>query len=45
MNLVTVIIPYYRKKQYISRSLKSALNQSYKNLEIILIYDDKKKMI
>jgi len=43
MNLVTVIIPYYRKKQYISKSLKSALNQSYKNLEIILIYDDEKK--
>ena len=40
MSLVSVIIPYYRKKQYISRTLKSAINQSYKKLEIIIIYDD-----
>ena len=40
MSLVSVIIPYYRKKQYISRTLKSATNQSYKKLEIIIIYDD-----
>ena len=43
MNLVSIIIPYYRKKQYISKSLKSVINQSYKNLEIILIYDDEKR--
>ena len=39
--LVSVIIPYYKKKEYIVRSLKSALNQSHKNIEIIIIYDDK----
>ena len=43
MSLVSVIIPYYRKKQYISRTLKSATNQSYKKLEIIIIYDDYNK--
>ena len=43
MSLVSVIIPYYRKKQYISRALKSVTNQSYKKLEIIIIYDDGNK--
>ena len=40
MSLVSVIIPYYRKKQYIYRTLKSVINQFYKKLEIIIIYDD-----
>ena len=43
MSLVSVIIPYYRKKQYISRALKSVTNQTYKKLEIIIIYDDNNK--
>ena len=43
MSLVSVIIPYYRKKQYISRALKSVTNQTYKKLEIIIIYDDDNK--
>ena len=43
MSLVSVIIPYYRKKQYISRALKSVTNQTYKKLEIIIIYDDSNK--
>ena len=43
MSLVSVIIPYYRKKHYILRTLKSVINQTYKNLEIIIIYDDTEK--
>ena len=43
MSLVSVIIPYYRKKQYIYRTLRSVINQSYKKLEIIIIYDDDNK--
>ena len=43
MNLVSVIIPYYRKKHYISKSLESVINQTYNKLEIIIIYDDEKK--
>lgn len=37
---VSVIIPYFKKKRFITKTLKSVLNQSYKNLEIIIIYDD-----
>ncbi len=43
MDLISVIIPYYRKKEYIANTLNSVLNQSYENLEIILIYDDQEK--
>ena len=39
MDLVSVIIPYYKKK-YISETVNSVLDQSYKNFEIIIIYDD-----
>lgn len=35
--LVSIIIPYYNDKKYILRSVSSALNQSYKNIEIIII--------
>ncbi len=38
--LISVIIPYYKKKNYILRSLKSALSQNHKNIEVIIIYDD-----
>lgn len=40
MKLVSVIIPYYKKKKFFPKTLKSILNQTYKNLEIIIIYDD-----
>ena len=40
MDLISVIIPYYKKKEYIISSINSVLNQTYKNLEIIIIYDD-----
>ena len=40
MDLVSVIIPYFKKKKYISETINSVLDQSYKNLEILIIYDD-----
>ena len=43
MDLVSIIIPYHKKKNSISNTIKSVLNQTYKNFEIIIIYDDENK--
>ena len=43
MDLISVIIPYYRKREYIRDTLNSVLRQTYKNLEVIIIYDDQEK--
>jgi teichuronic acid biosynthesis glycosyltransferase TuaG len=43
MDLISVIIPYFRKKKFINYSLNSIFNQTYSNYEIILIYDDEDK--
>ena len=40
MPLVSVIIPYFNKKNYIKDAVNSILNQTFKNIEIIIIYDD-----
>ena len=40
MDLVSVIIPYYRKRNYVKESLVSVINQSHDNLEVLIIYDD-----
>lgn len=37
---ISIIVPYYKKKNYIIKCLNSIYNQSFKNFEIILIYDD-----
>ena len=39
-HLISIIIPYFKKKQYIIKTIKSVLKQKYKNIEIIFIYDD-----
>jgi len=39
-NIISVIIPYFRKRIFFKETIKSIINQSYKNFEIILIYDD-----
>ena len=40
MDLVSIIIPYYKKKNYIIDTINSALGQSYKKIEILIVYDD-----
>jgi len=41
--LVSIIIPYYRKKKYFKKTLFSAYNQTYRKKEIIIVYDDNSK--
>lgn len=43
MDLVSIIIPYYKKREFIADTLKSVLKQTYKNFELIIIYDDEEK--
>ena len=40
MDLVSVIIPYYKKRNFIKETVLSVINQSYDYLEILIIYDD-----
>ena len=40
MDLVSIIVPVYNSEKYLERCIKSILNQSYKNLEIILVNDE-----
>ena len=38
--LVSIIIPYYKDKKNIFYSVKSAINQSYRNTEVLIIDDE-----
>jgi teichuronic acid biosynthesis glycosyltransferase TuaG len=40
MVLVSVIIPYFKKKLYFKKTFNSVISQNFKNFEIIIIYDD-----
>ena len=39
----SVVIPYYRKKLFLKKTVRSVLNQTFKKFEIIIIYDDEDK--
>lgn len=39
MELITIIVPIYNVKPYLSRCIESIINQDYKKLEIILVDD------
>ena len=37
--MITVIIPVYNTEEYVERCIRSIMNQTYKNLEIIIVND------
>ena len=45
MYKASIIIPYFKKKFFVKQTLNSILNQTYKNFEVIIIYDDEDKGI
>ena len=41
--LISIIIPFYKKRDYIEQTINSIINQTQKNFELILVYDDPDK--
>ena len=41
--LVSVVITYFKKKKFIRKTLNSISNQTYKNYELVFVYDDNDK--
>ena len=39
MRKISIIVPVYQAEKYISKCIESIINQTYTNLEIILIND------
>ena len=37
--LISIIVPVYKVEKYIDRCVESIINQTYKNIEIILVDD------
>ena len=40
MSLVSIILPYFNKEKYIKETIRSLLNQTYQNFEIIIVDDE-----
>ena len=41
--LISVVIPYFKKRKYINSCIKSILNQNHKKIEVIIVYDDENR--
>ena len=42
-DLISIIIPYFKKKKFFKKTIDSVFRQTYQNFEIVLIYDDLEK--
>ena len=41
--LISVVIPYFKKRKYINSCIKSILNHNHKKIEVIIVYDDENR--
>ena len=41
--LISVVIPYFKKRKYINSCIKSILKQNHKKIEVIIVYDDENR--
>ena len=37
---VSIIMPYYKKKEFVAIAIESILSQTYQDFEVIIVYDD-----
>ncbi len=38
--MISIVMPYYKKRKFFEETLSSVLNQTYKKFELLIIYDD-----
>lgn len=43
MPLVSIIVPYYKKKNFIELTIIKILRQTFQNFEVLIVYDDNDK--
>ena len=43
--LISIIIPVFNIAGYLENCIKSVINQTYRNLEIILVDEDRKSVV
>ena len=40
MPFVSILLPYFKKEKYVFQTIKTILNQTFKNFELIIIFDE-----
>ena len=41
--MISIIMSYYKKKEYVEKSINSVLSQTFQDFELLIVYDDESK--